>query len=256
MSSKRLILVFASVGVVTGMVFVASTVFAKAPVVTYYACLKAGKLTKVGTTSPSCPKGATVISWNSTGPRGPAGPGAEMFATPGTTTYNVPAGVSWVEVVVQGAGGGGTGGGAGAGGGGATVTGLLPVTTSCDVQVGRGGAGNATDSPGGTGGTSVVTCNFAEAVAEGGSGGTVSGGGAGGTGGFGAPAVGITNLSGQVGGFVCPTPSGGNSGGGTGGGSPNSNGGTGGGGGGDCSGSAGGGNGGNGLVEIIPAISP
>jgi hypothetical protein len=39
----------------------------------YYACLVKGKLAKVGTTSPTCPKNGTVISWGSTGPQGPAG---------------------------------------------------------------------------------------------------------------------------------------------------------------------------------------
>lgn len=41
------------------------TAGATTPNTTYYACLKAGKLTKVGTTSPTCPKGASVISWES-----------------------------------------------------------------------------------------------------------------------------------------------------------------------------------------------
>jgi hypothetical protein len=40
---------------------------------TYYACLKTGKLTEVGTSSPTCRSGATVISLNSQGPQGPSG---------------------------------------------------------------------------------------------------------------------------------------------------------------------------------------
>jgi hypothetical protein len=40
---------------------------------TYYACLKSGKLTQVGTAKPACAVGASVISWNATGPAGPAG---------------------------------------------------------------------------------------------------------------------------------------------------------------------------------------
>jgi Collagen triple helix repeat (20 copies) len=37
---------------------------------TYYACLKSGTLSKVGTTAPICPTGTTRISWNRTGPSG------------------------------------------------------------------------------------------------------------------------------------------------------------------------------------------
>ncbi len=40
---------------------------------TYFACLRSGTLTRVGVTRPACPNGATVISWNSVGPRGPQG---------------------------------------------------------------------------------------------------------------------------------------------------------------------------------------
>jgi hypothetical protein len=40
---------------------------------TYYACLKAGVLSKVGTTAPTCVAPATAISWDQTGPPGPAG---------------------------------------------------------------------------------------------------------------------------------------------------------------------------------------
>jgi Pentapeptide repeats (8 copies) len=42
--------------------------------VTYYACLKSGKLTKVGTTAPSCVAPATQLSGNSEGPTGSQGP--------------------------------------------------------------------------------------------------------------------------------------------------------------------------------------
>lgn len=40
---------------------------------TYYACLKAGKLSNVGTSSPDCPRNSTEIQWNETGPKGPSG---------------------------------------------------------------------------------------------------------------------------------------------------------------------------------------
>ncbi len=37
---------------------------------TYYACLNGGKLSSVGTTTPTCTSPATLISWNQTGPAG------------------------------------------------------------------------------------------------------------------------------------------------------------------------------------------
>ena len=40
---------------------------------TYYACLRSGKLTSVGTTAPTCVGTATPISWNSQGSPGPTG---------------------------------------------------------------------------------------------------------------------------------------------------------------------------------------
>jgi hypothetical protein len=40
---------------------------------TYYACLKAGLLTKVGTAPPTCGSKATSISWDQQGPQGPSG---------------------------------------------------------------------------------------------------------------------------------------------------------------------------------------
>jgi hypothetical protein len=41
--------------------------------VTYYGCLKHGSLSSVGTFTPECGRGSTVISWNRTGPQGPQG---------------------------------------------------------------------------------------------------------------------------------------------------------------------------------------
>ncbi len=42
---------------------------------TYYACLKNGNLSDVGTSVPSkCPGNSAVISWNEQGPQGPQGP--------------------------------------------------------------------------------------------------------------------------------------------------------------------------------------
>src|SRR3974390_453199 len=41
---------------------------------TYNACLKSGKLLDVGVATPTCPGGASPISWNSQGSPGPTGP--------------------------------------------------------------------------------------------------------------------------------------------------------------------------------------
>ncbi len=59
--------------------------------VTYYACLKAGKLTQVGTTQPTCARSATGISWGSQGPQGPPGTNGTNGA-PGPTGSHGPAG--------------------------------------------------------------------------------------------------------------------------------------------------------------------
>ncbi len=40
---------------------------------TYYACLSSGRLSNVATVPPTCNAPATSISWNQTGPQGPAG---------------------------------------------------------------------------------------------------------------------------------------------------------------------------------------
>jgi uncharacterized protein YjbI with pentapeptide repeats len=69
---------------------------ASGPNVTYFACLSSsGKLTKVGTTAPSCTGSLTQISWNSqgatgatgaTGVQGPTGPQGPAGATVNTCT--------------------------------------------------------------------------------------------------------------------------------------------------------------------------
>jgi hypothetical protein len=74
-----------AISAVTSAVVVAG---ASGPGTTYYACLKSGKLTAVGTTPPTCKSGATVISWNSQGPAGP--PGAS--GAPGSVGPQGPAG--------------------------------------------------------------------------------------------------------------------------------------------------------------------
>jgi hypothetical protein len=41
---------------------------------TYYACLSAGTLSRVGTAHPQCQRGAVRIWWNARGPEGSPGP--------------------------------------------------------------------------------------------------------------------------------------------------------------------------------------
>jgi hypothetical protein len=55
----------------------------------YYACLKSGNLTKVGTKAPTCVAPATRISWNSTGPRGVVGPPGPVGLPNYAYVYNV-----------------------------------------------------------------------------------------------------------------------------------------------------------------------
>jgi len=58
---------------------------------TYYACLRGGSLSKVGTTTPKCPRPSRVISWDRNGVTGATGPvGAQGIAGQGysSTTSN------------------------------------------------------------------------------------------------------------------------------------------------------------------------
>jgi hypothetical protein len=91
-----------SIGVMSVMTAGATT-----PNATYYACLAKGKLSKVGTTSPTCSSKASVISWNSVGPPGPQ-TGAllyentQYFTGPyggeqTVATFNVPAGLMCIQ---------------------------------------------------------------------------------------------------------------------------------------------------------------
>ena len=75
-------------GVAVAGVTVAVEAGAAGPGTTYYACLShKGGLSKVGTTAPTCPSTATVISWSQTGPQGiqgvqgPPGPLNPAFGT-------------------------------------------------------------------------------------------------------------------------------------------------------------------------------
>jgi len=61
--------------VVTGGVAFGIDAAASGSSTTYQACLSTkGALSKVGTSTPSCKSGQSVITWNSVGPQGPAGP--------------------------------------------------------------------------------------------------------------------------------------------------------------------------------------
>ena len=51
---------------------------------TYYACLKAGALSKVGTTAPTCVSSSKLISWNAVGPTGATGATGAAGATGAT----------------------------------------------------------------------------------------------------------------------------------------------------------------------------
>jgi hypothetical protein len=58
---------------------------------TYFACLRGGALSHVGTKAPRCPRGSTRVAWNAKGPRGatgpagPAGPPGNSIFSAGTT---------------------------------------------------------------------------------------------------------------------------------------------------------------------------
>jgi hypothetical protein len=73
MKMTRLMLAGLSGAVVASGLTLGVQALATGTSATYYACLKAGILSKVGTTTPTCGKGSKVISWNSQGPAGPKG---------------------------------------------------------------------------------------------------------------------------------------------------------------------------------------
>lgn len=109
----------------------------------------------------------------------------EVFSTPGTTSWTVPAGVTRCKVTVVAGGGGGGGGGqsgttqyaGGGGGGGGAVVGYITIpsgTSNVGFTIGSGGNGGATN--GGTGASggasSFGPVNGITLSATGGAGGT------------------------------------------------------------------------------------
>jgi prepilin-type N-terminal cleavage/methylation domain-containing protein len=142
--------------------------------------------------------------------------------TTGTTTWEVPVGVTEVEYLVV-AGGGGTqtatvyGGGGGAGG---LLSGLLSVTPSLNYTVTVGNGGNTGSSGrGGIGGNSIFS-SINTMGGGGGSGSTFAGVNGGSGGGGSNNGLGGTNVSGQ--GYPGGQAGGGNGAGGGGGGATNS----------------------------------
>ncbi len=110
-----------------------------------------------------------------------------VFTTPGTTTVDIPLGVTEVTVKAWGAGGGSGAGGAtdagGNGGGAGAVTAALSVTPeeTLDVRVGGGGNGGVSGSPAGAGGgggySALYRTSTPLAIAGGGGGGGAGAGG-------------------------------------------------------------------------------
>jgi len=94
----KLALVAVVVAVTIGVGADAAVTAAASGSTTYFACLKSGKLTSVGTSAPTCASGATQIQWDSpgtpgtpgaTGPQGPVGQ-ASVVNFPDTTACPVP----------------------------------------------------------------------------------------------------------------------------------------------------------------------
>ncbi|MDA8062511.1 MAG: hypothetical protein M0T80_08815 [Actinomycetota bacterium] len=203
----------------------------------------AGKTGPAGATGPAGPAGATGPA----GPQGPAGPAgpegppgvsgaaSATFATPGTYSYVVPAGVTNVFVEVQAGGGGGGGYSeavtfsgqdqASAGGGqGGYVEALVPVTPgqTLVVTVGAGGEGgfSVQGGSGSRGSNSSVgftdDTQLVQADGGGGGGTIVYGNDVGGAAGFGAlaaPAIGVSEQTAAAGDSP-PSPTTGGPGGG------------------------------------------
>jgi hypothetical protein len=131
-----------------------------------------------------------------------------QYATAGSYTMAVPAGVFTLTMELYGGGGGGGGstgtgspgatgtiGGGGGGGGGGYVKNKVSVKPgqTVSITVGAGGSGGSQGGTGGTGGTSSVNVNGMSYYAAGGSGGTGGNGNTPGGGGVGGSASGGPN---------------------------------------------------------------
>ena len=166
-----------------------------------------------GTTGPQGPQGPT-------GPQGLTAPGEQVFtASSSSQTYNVPTGVTQIEVEVWGGGGGGGAGLGGGGGAGGLIKALIPTSgpMTCSVTVGAGGTGGSGGNSGTGGSSSTVSCGASDSAtvtADGGNGGTGSpGGGSGGGGGTTTYASNVTPLVTTTGGNGISDTNGGNGGG-------------------------------------------
>ncbi len=167
-----------------------------------------------GLTGATGPQGLMGLT-GAQGPQGPAGPagtnGVQVYATPGTTAFVVPANVTFV--VVEMIGGGGAGGSAynldgatiyGAGGGsGAYVRAFVSVTPGAtyNINIGAGGAG-AAGASGGAGTKSSITDSSSNILAY------ANGGGGGGDGNGGGPGAG-GSIAGNTGPFATAGTAGG-----------------------------------------------
>lgn len=148
---------------IVGGVAVGLTAGASGPSTTYYACLQSGRLTHVGTTAPTCTGTATQIAWNSVGPSGPTGPGAQSVSAPfvvasaggyvETPTLTLASGdylIRWDVSVPPSAGGCSFSGGT-------NITVLSAANESALVSLGTGGGMAIVDCTDNGGGNTIST---------------------------------------------------------------------------------------------------
>ena len=127
------------------------------------------------------------------------GPQSESFTSTGSSTFNVPSGISSVEVLVVAGGGSGGGangqtgsdGGGGGGAGGLVYASAYPVTPGGSVSVTVGAGGASPNGYGNTQGQNGADSVFGSLTANGGGAGarnsqTANNGGSGGAGGYGS----------------------------------------------------------------------
>jgi hypothetical protein len=138
------------------------------------------------------------------------------FTTPGSTSWQVPDGVTSIQVVATGGGGGGSWTYAGGNGGVVTVTMSVTPGTTLALYVGGGGADSYAASGGGSSNVNAGTSNQIIAGAGGGGGGGAGGAAVGGNGGGTGSGIGGNggNPSGGIGGAGGTGGAGGATGGG------------------------------------------